>query len=62
MPWPPETEIRNADLARRRVLVNVTGAPVEVAHVGVTEVASDGVGEGQSFSGVLTPDQAVVLR
>ena len=33
-----------------------------VPTVGLVEVASDGAGEGAPFTGVLGPDQAVILR
>jgi len=46
----------------RTVLVSFSGEPVTVAGSGVVEVASDGVGEGEPFGGVLGPDTAVVLR
>jgi alpha-glucosidase len=48
---------------RRVVAVNFTGAPVEVPGLrGTVQVSSDRVGEGESFSGTLGPDQAVWLR
>jgi alpha-glucosidase len=48
---------------RRLILVNMSGSPVSVPDAsGVIELASDGVGEGLAFSGVLRPEQAVVLR
>jgi alpha-glucosidase len=36
--------------------------PLAVAGTWVVELASDGAGEGEPFTGVLRPDQAVVLR
>ena len=45
----------------RTVAVNFTDQPVVLALDGEVEVASDGVGEGQPFSGILGPNQAVVL-
>jgi alpha-glucosidase len=51
---------------RRTVLVNFTAEPVEVPAEltagGVVEVASDGRGEGEPFSGRLPADAAIVLR
>lgn len=50
---------------RRVVLVNFRAEPVRIGTVPAeeleVEVASDGAGEGLAFSGVLGPDQAVVL-
>ncbi|MEJ7585614.1 MAG: hypothetical protein WKF43_16375 [Acidimicrobiales bacterium] len=42
--------------------MNFTDQAIEVDQDGVVEVASDGTGEGQPFSGTLGPDQAVILR
>ncbi len=55
---------RRAGEDRRVVLVNFTSAP---ADAGLAEplqvvVASDGAGEGSTYSGLLGPDQALVLR
>jgi alpha-glucosidase len=54
------------------VLVNFTDGAIDVDDIGagsehptaraLVEVASDGMGEGEPFSGRLLPDQAVVLR
>jgi alpha-glucosidase len=46
----------------RTTLVSFSGEPVAIAAAGTVEVASDGTGEGATFSGVLGPDTAVVLR
>jgi alpha-glucosidase len=46
----------------RTTLLNMSEAPVEVALAGTVEVASDGQGEGQPFTGVLAPDTAVILH
>jgi alpha-glucosidase len=48
---------------RRRVLVSFSSEPVEVELDGPwrVDVASDGVGEGEAFTGTLTSSQAVVL-
>jgi alpha-glucosidase len=55
--------LRRSDDDERTVLVNFTTAAVELTGVGgVIEVASDGRGEGDPFTGRLGPDQAVVLR
>ncbi len=55
---------RRAGEERRLVLVNFRAAPAPaaVAEGLEVEVASDGAGEGRTFSGELGPDQAVVLR
>ena len=57
---------------QRLVLINFThdrvvveafsGGAGDVPIVGRVEVSSDGQGEGQPFSGILAPDQAVILR
>jgi alpha-glucosidase len=49
---------------RRTVLLNFTADPVRVAvdSAATVDVASDGRGEGEPFTGVLGPDQAVILR
>ncbi|MGH9246264.1 MAG: alpha-amylase family glycosyl hydrolase [Acidimicrobiales bacterium] len=51
---------------RRFVLVNFGSEPVPMsggASAGATvEVASDGIGEGEPFTGTLRPDQAVILE
>jgi alpha-glucosidase len=55
--------IRRSEDDECTVLVNFTAAAVELPDVGgVIEVASDGRGEGDPFTGSLGPDQAVVLR
>ncbi|MCX7620208.1 MAG: alpha-amylase family glycosyl hydrolase [Acidimicrobiales bacterium] len=50
----------------RFVLINFsqapTSAPVDLTGPAVVEIASDGEGEGAPFTGVLAPEQAVVLR
>jgi alpha-glucosidase len=46
----------------RTVLVNMADAEATVGFEGTVEVASDGVGEGEPFSGLLPPDAAVILR
>ena len=47
----------------RTVLVSFVAEPRRVEDVGgVVEVASDGTGEGESFTGTLAPDQAVLLH
>jgi alpha-glucosidase len=49
--------------ADERVLaLNMGASPASIDVAGLVEVASDGVGEGQSFRGHLDPDTAVVLR
>ncbi len=54
---------RRAGDDERVVLVNFTGEVVDVPSVtGEVEVASDGHAEGDTFTGVLGPDRAVVLR
>jgi alpha-glucosidase len=62
---------RTAGTDERTVLVNFGADAVSVpsptsptggtAHEGIVVVASDGVGEGATFTGTLSPDQAVVL-
>ncbi len=47
---------------RRTVLVNFADESVAVPATGIVEVASDGIGEGAAFGGVVGPDQAVLLR
>ena len=47
---------------RRVVLVSYATEPVDVDLAGTVEVASDGVGEGEPFTGTLAPEQAVLLR
>ncbi|MFN8544668.1 MAG: alpha-amylase family glycosyl hydrolase [Candidatus Binatia bacterium] len=47
--------------ARGTVLVNFTSAAVTCDATGTVLVASDGIGEGAPWPGVLGPDQAVVL-
>jgi alpha-glucosidase len=49
---------------RRTVLLNFTADPARVAveSAATVEVASDGRGEGEPFTGVLAPDQGVILR
>jgi hypothetical protein len=44
------------------VLVNFTGTSVTCDVSGTVAVASDGVGEGATFSGIVGPDQALLLR
>jgi alpha-glucosidase len=49
----------------RTVLVNYAGTasdPVDLPDRWVVEVASDGAGEGQPWSGKLQPDQAILLK
>ena len=46
----------------RVVAVNFTERAVEIRLSGAVEVASDGAGEGETFTGRLEADQAVVLR
>ncbi|MGH9275329.1 MAG: alpha-amylase family glycosyl hydrolase, partial [Acidimicrobiales bacterium] len=46
----------------RTTLLNMSDTLVEVALGGVVEIASDGKGEGELFTGVLAPDTAVVLK
>jgi len=53
---------RAAGTERRIVLVNFSGGQVAVAAQGRVEIASDGAGEQQPYSGVLAPAQALVLR
>ncbi len=55
---------RRADADRRIVAVSFVDEPVGVAVDGdwVVEVASDGVGEGRPYPGVVSPSQALVLR
>ena len=55
---------RTADGDRRVVVVGFAGAEDPLALDGdmVVEVASDGVGEGTAFDGVVGPDRAVILR
>jgi alpha-glucosidase len=45
----------------RTVLINFEDAAVDVDLRGRVQVASDGIGEGEAWSGRLGPDQAVVL-
>jgi alpha-glucosidase len=52
---------RDAGTDRRLVLVNFTESPVRVEAGGRVTVASDGIGEGHAFSGILGPDTAIVL-
>ena len=52
---------RRAPDQRRLVLVNFTDGAIAVSARGTVVVASDGAGEGQLFTGVLQPAQAVVL-
>ena len=47
---------------RRTVLVNFTTEPCTVAATGVIEVSSTGDGEGDSVTGTLRADEAVILR
>ncbi len=51
---------------RRLVLVNFGDEPADVGGVAgtddIVEVASDGIGEGSSFTGRVGPAQALVLR
>ena len=57
--------IREGGDDRRAVVINFTDQALDCIHpalTGTVEVASDGVGEGAPFSGVLGPDQALVLR
>ena len=54
--------IRTCDGDERTILLNMSDGAVLVAAAGTVEVASDGVGEGQPFTGTLGPDTAVVLR
>lgn len=53
---------RSGAADERTVLLNMSDAPVWVGPSGVVEVASDGRGEGDTFSGRLAPDTAVLLR
>jgi alpha-glucosidase len=52
---------RVAGAERRIVLVNFGNEPASVLASGRVEVASDGVGEGTAFTGILGGDTAVVL-
>jgi alpha-glucosidase len=53
---------RVAGADRRLVLVNFTSEAVAVRVEGRVEVASDGFGEGEAFSGAVSPNAAVVIR
>jgi alpha-glucosidase len=55
---------RRAGRDRRRVIVSFTDEPVTIPrwHRWTVEVASDGTGEGDRFTGVLGPNQALILR
>jgi alpha-glucosidase len=47
----------------RLVLINFTDAATDVPAIeGIVEVASDGAGEGESFTGRLASNQALILR
>jgi alpha-glucosidase len=46
----------------RTVLVNMSSLETAVEAAGVVEVASDGAGEGERFTGRLAADTAVILR
>ena len=46
----------------RVVAVNMGPEPAQVDVAGTVEVASDGVGEGEPFTGALGPDRAVLLH
>jgi alpha-glucosidase len=46
----------------RTVLVNMGADDVDVDVTGSVEVASDGIGEGDAFTGPLRADTAVILR
>jgi len=52
---------RRADGVRRTVLVAFGEGPERVPQRGTVVLASDGVGEGRAFDGVLAGDRAVVL-
>jgi len=47
---------------RRTVLINFTSEARSVDVSGMVEVSSTGEGEGQPFTGNLSPDEAVILR
>jgi alpha-glucosidase len=54
---------RTRDGDRRVVVVNFTDAPIEISVPAATvEVASDGVGEGASYSGVVPASGALIVR
>ena len=53
---------RSWDDDQRTVVLNMSDTAVDVAATGTVEVASDGEGEGQPFSGRLAADTAVLLR
>jgi alpha-glucosidase len=53
---------RRADGDERTVVVQMGATDVEVDLRGTVEVASDGAGEGEPFTGRLGPDRAVLLR
>jgi alpha-glucosidase len=53
---------RTAGDDERTIVVNMGEAPAEVELTGVVEVASDGRGEGEAFTGSLPPDVAIILR
>jgi alpha-glucosidase len=53
--------VRAARTERYTVLVNFGATAVRVAATGRVEVASNGIGEGGPWNGVLGPDQAVVV-
>lgn len=53
---------RRAHADERTVVVAFGAEPVSVDLPGIVEVASDGRGEDEPFSGTLDPDTAVLLR
>ena len=52
---------RVLDEDARTVLINFTGEPQSIDAQGIVDVSSLGTGEGEPFSGLLAPDEAVIL-
>ena len=60
--WRRTAVLDDGTTDERTVVVGFLDTAVEVPFTGTVELASDGVGDGQPFDGVLRPETAVVLR